>query len=128
MPRKERSVADERLRLVARVLDGESMSEVCREFGHSRKTGYKLVNRYREEGPVALCDRSRRPVRYAKQLPEPVERAIVGAKKDKPRRGTRKITELLVRRLAGEVPIPAVSTRHGNGEVARWGGFEPPTS
>lgn len=46
------------------------MSDMCREFGISRKTGSKLLNRYREEGPVALCDRSRRPVRYANQLPE----------------------------------------------------------
>ena len=41
MPWKECSVMDERLRLVARLLDGESMSEVCREFGISRKTGYR---------------------------------------------------------------------------------------
>jgi len=112
MPWKERSVVDERLRFVARVLEGESMTEICREFGISRKTGYKLVNRYREEGPVAPCDRWRRPVRYANQLPEPVERAIVEAKKDKPRWGARKIRELLVRRLAGDVRIPAVSTVH----------------
>ena len=55
---------DERLRLIARVLEGERMSDVCREFSISRKTGYKLRKRYRDEGPIALCDRSRRPVRY----------------------------------------------------------------
>ena len=38
MPWKECSVMDERLRFVAKLLDGESMSEVCREFGVSRKT------------------------------------------------------------------------------------------
>jgi transposase len=74
MPWKESSVMDERLRFVARVLEGEAMSDVCREFGISRKTGYKLLNRYREDGPLALCDRSRRPVRYANQLPEDVSR------------------------------------------------------
>jgi transposase len=63
MPWKEGSVMEERLRFVARLLEGEAMSDVCREFGISRKTGYKLFNRYREDGPVALCDRSRRPVR-----------------------------------------------------------------
>jgi transposase len=41
------------------------MSEVCRDFGISRKTGYKIFNRYKEEGLDALADRSRRPVRYA---------------------------------------------------------------
>jgi transposase len=60
---------DERLSFVARLLDGEAMSEMCREFGISRKTGYKIFQRYREHGLEALTDRSRRPVRYANQLP-----------------------------------------------------------
>jgi transposase len=68
---------EERLRFVARLLDGESMSDVCRQFGISRKTGYKIWGRYKEEGAYALCDRSRRPVRYANQLPAPIERLIV---------------------------------------------------
>ena len=44
MPWKERSVMEERLRFAARLLDGEGMSEVCREFGISRKTGYKILH------------------------------------------------------------------------------------
>ena len=60
---------DERLRFVARLLEGESMSDVCREFGISRKTGYKIFARYKDHGIEALTDRSRRPVRYANQLP-----------------------------------------------------------
>lgn len=103
---------DERVRFVGRLLDGESMSDVCREFGISRKTGYKIFNRYRQEGLEALCDRSRRPVRYANQLPDPIERMIVAAKKDKPHWGARKIRELLVRKLDGDVRIPAKSTVH----------------
>lgn len=39
MPWKECSVMDERLRFVAKLLDGEAMTDVCREFGISRKTG-----------------------------------------------------------------------------------------
>ena len=69
MPWKECSVMDERLRFVAQLLDGEAMSEVCRAFGISRKTGYKIFERYKEHGLEALTDRSRRPVRYANQLP-----------------------------------------------------------
>jgi len=41
---------DERLRFVAKLLDGESMTGLCREFGISRKTGYKIFNRYKESG------------------------------------------------------------------------------
>ncbi len=53
-----------------------------------------------------------RPVRYANQLPEQVERLIVATRKDKPHWGARKIREVLVRKLAGDVRIPAQSTVH----------------
>jgi transposase InsO family protein len=112
MPWKECSVVDERLRFVAQLLDGEAMSEVCRAFGISRKTGYKIFERYKEHGLEALTDRSRRPVRYANQLPRQIESLIVAAKRDKPHWGARKIRELLVRRLDGDIRVPAKSTIH----------------
>src|SRR5215218_5448269 len=119
MPWKECSVMGERLRFVARLLDGEAMTQVCRDFGISRKTGYisrktgyKIFTRYKEHGLEALSDRSRRPVRYANQLPPQLESLIVRLKRDKPHWGARKIRELLVRRLAGDVRIPAKSTIH----------------
>jgi transposase len=96
---------EERLRFV-----GEAMTEVCREFGISRKTGYKIFDRYREHGLEALSDRSRRPVRYANQLPQQVESLIVRLKSEKPHWGARKIRELLVRRLDGDIKVPAKST------------------
>jgi hypothetical protein len=61
MPWKECSVVDEHLRFVAWLLDGEAMSEVCRAFGISRKTGYKIFERYKEHSLEALTDRSRAP-------------------------------------------------------------------
>jgi len=103
---------DERLRFVVRLLDGESMSEVCREFGISRKTGYKIFSRYKDQGTDALSDRSRRPVRYANQLAPQLETQIVALKREKPHWGARKIRELLVRRVAADVRIPAKSTIH----------------
>jgi len=103
---------EERLRFVARRLEGEPMSDLCREFGISRKTGYKIFNRYKDEGLVALEDRSRRPVRYANQLPHQLERLIIETRQNKPSWGARKIREVLVRKLAGDVRIPATSTIH----------------
>jgi putative transposase len=41
---------DGRLRFVARLLDGEKIAVMCRKFGISRKTGYKIFNRYKEFG------------------------------------------------------------------------------
>lgn len=103
---------DERLRFVAKLLEGEAMTDACREFGISRKTGYKIFNRYKESGLESLRDRSRRPVRYANQLPPQLESLIVSLKREKPHWGARKIRELLVRRLDGDVRISAKSTIH----------------
>lgn len=103
---------EERLRFVARLLEGEEMSLLCREFGISRKTGYKIYDRYKECGLEALTDRSRRPFRYGNQLPFQVETAIVALKRDKPHWGARKLRELLLRKFPAEVKVPAVSTIH----------------
>jgi transposase InsO family protein len=103
---------DERIRFVIRLKDGESMAVLCREFGISRKTGYKIVDRYEECGLEGLTDRARRPHRYANQLPEQMEAAIVAARREKPNWGARKIRERLLRRLPSEVKVPARSTIH----------------
>jgi hypothetical protein len=50
MPWKESSVMEQRLHFVARPLDGEQMTVLCHEFGISRKTGYKIPDRYKEHG------------------------------------------------------------------------------
>ena len=52
---------DERLRFVARLFEGEKMAPLCAEFGISRKTGYKILNRYKDCGVTAFTDRSRDP-------------------------------------------------------------------
>ncbi len=126
MPWSASSVMEERLRFVARLLDGEAMTDVCREFGISRKTGYKIFDRYKEHGLEALSDRSRRPVRYANQLPEQLESLIVRLKTEKSHWGARKIRELLVRQLDSDIRVPAKSTVHAvldrRGLVKRSGG------
>jgi transposase InsO family protein len=103
---------DERMRFVIRLKDGETMAALCREFGISRKTGYKIFERYEECGLEGLSDRTRRPFRYANQLPEQIEAAIVAAKREKPHWGARKIRERLLRRLPHAVRVPACSTIH----------------
>ena len=84
MPWKECHVEDERLRFIARLLDGESMTALCAEFGISRKTGYKIHDRYKDYGVHGLTDRSRRPYRHANQLPLVLEKQIVGLKREYP--------------------------------------------
>jgi hypothetical protein len=46
---------DERLKFIARLLDVEKVGVVCREFGISRKTGYKILAPYNAIGIVSIC-------------------------------------------------------------------------
>src|SRR5579864_6443644 len=111
MPWKACKPMDERLKFIARRLDGEKMAGLCREFGISRKTGYKILTRYNEIGLEGLTDRSRRPYRHANQLPVQIETQIVRLKHDKPSWGAPKIRERLAR-LYPDVHTPAISTVH----------------
>ena len=122
MPWEECNYMDERLRLVARLLDGEKMAAVCREFGISRKTGYKIFNRYKDIGIEGLQDRARTPYRYANQLPFQVEKTILSIKQDYPSWGAPKIRDKLLKAFPLISP-PAQSTIHAvldrNGLVKR---------
>mgnify|MGYP001198459709 CR=1 FL=1 len=111
MPWKECHVMDERLRFVVRLLEGEKMAPLCAEFGISRKTGYKIYDRYKDCGVGAFNDRSRRPHRQANRLPAPIEATIVRLKRDYPGWGAAKIREKLRQQIA-PVQLPAISTVH----------------
>ncbi len=111
MPWKECNRMDERLRFVAKLLDGEKMAVACREFGISRKTGYKIFDRYKEFGVRGLEDRSKSAYRHPNKLPFQVEKAILRIKQEHPSWGAPKIRDKLLK----EFPIikpPAVSTIH----------------
>ena len=112
MPWKERSVVEERMRFVLRLKDGESMASLCREFGISRVTGYKIYERYKECGLEGLTDRARTPYRYANKLPAQIEAMIVTMRREKPTWGARKLRERLLRKLPNDVRVPACSTIH----------------
>jgi putative transposase len=102
---------DERVKFIARRLEGEKMAGLCREFGISRVTGYKIFNRYKECGLDGLYDRSRAPYRQANRLPYQVERTILGLKKEHPSWGAPKLRDKLARQYP-MIPLPAVSTIH----------------
>jgi len=90
---------EERLRFVARLLDGEAMTDVCREFSIAKGAWADSPERSLQAAG-ALCQ----------QLPEQIESLIVRLKAEKPHWGARKIRELLIRRLDGDIKIPAKST------------------
>ena len=75
MPWKECHVMDERLRFVARLLEGETMVALCEEFGISRKTGHKIL-------PAVPADRRARADRSQPAAASPRESAADGRRED----------------------------------------------
>ncbi len=117
MPWKECHTVEERLRFIARLLDGEKMAGLCREFGISRKTGYKIYSRYKDCGIDGLTDRSRRPYRHANQLPMQIEKLIVKLKKEYPYWGREKLTRRDVLMIEGHLGFEVVSLVGGPEDV-----------
>ncbi|MEM1146094.1 MAG: IS481 family transposase [Pseudomonadota bacterium] len=111
MPWNESNHMDERLRFIARILEGEKMSVACREAGISRKTGYKFYNRYLEEGVRGLEDRARSPYRHPNKTPFQIEASILRLKKEHDSWGAPKIQEKLEKEFP-MIDAPAVSTIH----------------
>lgn len=110
MPWREVCYMEERLRFIAELVRGEeSMGELCERFGVSRKTGYKLLQRYREHGPAGLENRSRRPHRVPWAITQAQAEAIVGLRRAHPSWGPKKLRAKLMQR-APEQQWPALST------------------
>ena len=124
MPWKECNSMSERMKFVTRLEDGERMSDICQEFGISRKTGYKLWKRYLEHGVEAFIDRSKRPRRLANETDVHIQGMILSLKEQRKTWGAPKILEYLKRKHP-ETAFPARSTVHAilerNGLVKKRG-------
>ena len=115
---KDVSVMSERLEFVVLAsAEGANVSELCRRFGVSRKTGYKWLSRYATEGSAGLADQSRRPLDSAGRTSAELEQRVLALRVAHPAWGGRKLR----RRLQDlkHVAVPAASTitsilrRHG---------------
>jgi len=118
MPWKEVLLMSLRLEFVQLASQsGSNISELCRRYGISMKTGYKWLNRYRREGPSGLENRSRRPRHSPRRTPTEMEDRILKLREVNPAWGAWKIqvrlTDLGVKR------VPASSTVH---QILRRGG------
>lgn len=91
-------------------LENANFSKLCRRFGISRKTGYKWLQRYREEGESGLADRSRRPQRSPRRSPAEIEELVVGVRREYPAWGGRKIKAYLERKGHHSLPSPSTLT------------------
>jgi putative transposase len=78
MPWRATCQMDERTQFIARVLaGGDEMTGLCREYGISRKTGYKWLGRYRCEGAAGLRERSHAPLRHGQAHEVAVVQAVL---------------------------------------------------
>ena len=110
LPWKETSVELERLQFIERHAAGrETVAELCREFGISRKTGYKQIGRYEAHGEEGLLDRSRAPHHHPNATPREVAERIVEAKREHPTWGPKKIVARLSS-VEPDVSWPSPST------------------
>lgn len=110
MPWRETNVETERLRFIERwQAGGESVAELCRQFGISRKTGYKLIGRYESYGEDALLDRSRAPHTHPNATALEVAERIIEAKRERPTWGPKKLVAWLAM-TEPEVAWPSAST------------------
>lgn len=93
MPWKEKTVMEQRKEFIEQAAECTNFSALCREYGISRKTGYKWLNRFREDGSVS--DRSRRPKHpHAKTAPV-IEAAVLAMREENPSWGGRTIHAVL---------------------------------
>jgi len=105
MPWLETQAMDQRIEFVMKAVNHPNFGELCREYGISRKTGYKWRERFVEQGLSGLGELSRRPHGHADQLGEDVVCELVRLKRGHPHWGPRKIRELYQRLHRGwEVP------------------------
>jgi len=111
MPWKECDQMDEKIKFIARLLDGEKMAPLCREFNIARKTGYQIWQKYKRFGQEAFIQQKRTPYRYANKLPIQLEILILETKKEFPNWGAPKIRERIIRKHP-DVKVPAISTIH----------------
>ena len=109
MPWRKTSVMDERTKFIGRLLSGEKMAPLCKEFGISRVTGHKIWNRYKQDGSRGLYNRSRAPHKHPNQTSFEVEQLIVRLKKEKPTWGAPKIRELVSNKYP-TIKLPSTST------------------
>jgi len=90
--------------------EGANMSELCRRFGISRKTGYKFLNRYRSEGLSGLSDRCRRPLRCPTATDPKTEQMILHLRDRHSSWGGRKLRRYLEQRGHNVLPSPSTFT------------------
>jgi len=118
MPFCERSKMSLRREFVMQAVKGDAnISLLCRRYEVSRKTGYKWLHRFQDEGETGLMDRPRRPHSSPKHTDDATERLIIELREKHPVWGGRKLKRRLEDQGKGGIPSASTITeilwRHG---------------
>jgi leucine-zipper of insertion element IS481 len=135
MPWKATCQMDERMQFIARVLAGEDeMTVLCREYGVSRKTGYKWLGRYISEGAAGLAERSHAPLQHGQAHGVAVVQAVLGLRQRWPHWGPKKHASGCHHRTAARYPAfvtfpesPGVAGVTRRAEGPEWVGDRTPS-
>ncbi len=110
MPWRERSVMDQREEFVLRALSEEmSFTQLCDEYGISRKTGYKWKERFLNQGKPELFDQSKKPHSSPNELSEDVVIKIIQIRHQHPSWGAKKIAKI-IENTEGPGESPSISS------------------
>lgn len=107
MPWKSKTPVDLRIEFMKRVIGGETVVDLCREYGISRKTGDKFKQRFKRLGEAGLLDQSRAPKVIPHRSPPELVAIIVAERKKHPSWGPRKLKDVLETRLNRVLPAPS---------------------
>ena len=101
---------EERMRFVLAVQEHEeSFAAVCRQFGVSRRVGYKWLARFEEEGAAGLFDRPRVPLHQPQRIADSIAERCLEVRRAHPTWGPLKVRAFLARK-SGQTEWPAAST------------------
>jgi putative transposase len=113
MPWKITDAMDQKIELIRYWKNKQvTITELSSIFGVSRKTAYKWIKRYEEEGPLGLIARPRTPFQHPNVTDNATVEKIISAKKQYKRWGPKKILAWLTEKHPEET-FPAASTIGG---------------
>lgn len=117
MPWKASRPVDMKVEFVKRLMAGERMTELCREYGINRQTGYEVVARFKRYGSEGLEPQSRAPKRIPHRMNEAFAALVIAERQAHPTWGPKKLKAALERRHSIKLPaassLGAVLSREG---------------
>lgn len=127
MPFIELSVMSQRIEFcMLASKTGSNMSDLCRRFNITRRTGYKWLHRYLDEGLIGLEDKSRQPKTFPNQTSEDIDQYIVGLRKNDPEWGAKKLHKIIYNhKEQGMYAYPTVPCKNTITKILKRNGLIP---